>query len=150
MSAIIRPIKADDVEAVRRQMFAHLSPAALAEYLASHPVESARTEKILLGYEGICLVAEQAGKIIGFIMGVIAPKVAPEIRYAVIENLRVEPEHRHQGVGSQLLEQFRRLVISRGATRLTVDVSPNNESAIRFYRRFELVPATLTLESDLY
>ena len=149
MSAFIRPIEEGDIEAVRRQMFAHISPAALASYLTSHPAEAARTEKILLGHEGICLVAEQPGKIIGFILGVVAPKVAPEIRYAVIENLRVEPEYRRRGVGSQLLEQFRRQGISQGATRLSVDVSPRNESAINFYRRLGLAPSTLTLESNI-
>lgn len=145
----IRLIESSDIAAVREQVYAHLSEAARAEYLSSHPAAAARTAAILSGKEGACLVAQSNGKIAGFLMGTLAEPITPEIRYGVIDNIRVIPELRGQGIGSQLVVNFSEWAAKSGATRLSVDVSPRNESALRFYARHGLTPATLILESDL-
>ncbi|MCX7819120.1 MAG: GNAT family N-acetyltransferase [Kiritimatiellae bacterium] len=87
--------------------------------------------------EGIALLAEDGGRVIGYLLGCLestAEYSVPETA-AVIECLFVRPSSRGQGVGRQLVERFEEWARASGAHRLRVAVSAANRGALRFYRR---------------
>jgi len=129
--------------------YSHLSAGARAEYFRLNPAAAARTENILTGSDGLCLVAETGGEIISYLIGSLETNPLTPIVYAALENLYVQPMSRRQGVGSEIFEQFRSWAESAGATRFKVDVSPKNTAAIKFYEHLLFAPATLTLERRL-
>lgn len=52
-----------------------------------------------------------------------------------IQSLRVHPDLRGQGVGSQLLEECERLVCARGHAQVSLSVALDNHHAKRLYER---------------
>ncbi|GAC1372926.1 MAG: hypothetical protein NVSMB39_7160 [Candidatus Saccharimonadales bacterium] len=147
MTASIRPIKASDVATVRTLLYSHLSPESKAEYLKINPTAATRTENILAGSDGVCLVADNAGELIAYLIGSTEAYPLSSIKYASLENIYVSPKFRRQGIGSVLFEQFKLWAESTGTTRLKVDVSPKNTAAIKFYEHQSFAPSTLTMES---
>ena len=85
------------------------------------------------------LVAEDAGQIIGTIIG------AFDGRRGMVYHLAVAPEHRHRGVGTQLLTAVEKRLRERGCRRCYLMVLPENTSAQEFYRRqgWEIMPVYL-------
>lgn len=78
---------------------------------------------------GHCQVAEQGGAIVGFVcIRVIGEE-------AELLNIAVLPSARHQGVGSQLMEQALRAARQWGAKRIFLEVRESNLSALRLYQR---------------
>ena len=80
------------------------------------------------------LVAEDDGAIIGFGGAML---VGDE---AHVTNLLVAPEHRWTGVGSQIMIDLIRAMISTGARHLTLEVRSKDQAARRFYQRFGFAP----------
>jgi ribosomal protein S18 acetylase RimI-like enzyme len=57
-----------------------------------------------------------------------------EMRPIYVEELAVHPGYQGRGVGSFALEQLEHLARVRGCTHLVLEVSENNDAALRFYR----------------
>jgi ribosomal protein S18 acetylase RimI-like enzyme len=146
MPAVIRKIQPSDVETIRELHYSHLSPAAKSKYFKINPQSAARTEKMLAGLEGVCLVAGADSKTVAYLIGSLINKPLTTIQYATLENILVLPAYRRQGIGSALMHSFTAWAETAGATRLSVDVSPRNQEAITFYEHHGLAAATLTLE----
>jgi len=51
-------------------------------------------------------------------------------------NFAVEPDHQQQGIGRRLLQECETEAVRRGCSELTLEVRPDNEGAIAFYRKF--------------
>jgi ribosomal protein S18 acetylase RimI-like enzyme len=64
----------------------------------------------------------------------------------LIEELVVETESRGQGIGSALMDQLLITVEGPGCKELCLAVMPENEGAIRFYKRHGLLEEALFLE----
>ena len=77
------------------------------------------------------LVAEEMGRIIGFLFGIMSSEV--ECRVLM---LAVRKEYRNHGIGSMLLTQFLREGANRGIHFVSLEVRASNLPAIRFYQRF--------------
>lgn len=75
----------------------------------------------------ICLVAEKAGKLIGYLFAYAAADEADIARVAVLK------ESRKQGVGSELLKELGRISTERGIHKLLLDVRRSNGGAKAFY-----------------
>ncbi len=73
------------------------------------------------------LVAEQDGRIIGFI---IAYKYRDR---AYIDSLAVDQEYRGKGIGGKLLEEMEKILVSEGVEKITLSVKKDNYSALGFY-----------------
>lgn len=78
---------------------------------------------------GILLVAEdEAGQVLGF---GAARRVADE---AELQNLAVDPEHQHHGIGQRLLDGVHCRLAAAGTRRVYLEVRPSNESALALYQ----------------
>ena len=85
--------------------------------------------------DAMILVAESTEGIIGFLLakdGQRAP-VFTVRDIGMIYDLVVEPSHRRQGAGKALFEAAKAEFKSRGITHITVNYSPLNEHASRFW-----------------
>jgi len=78
------------------------------------------------------LVAEYGCRIVGFIIGVLAPGSSGRILM-----IGVDAAHRRRGLGSKLLEELLKEFIRRGVTYVDLEVATSNTSAILFYRRHQ-------------
>ncbi|KYK34842.1 MAG: hypothetical protein AYK22_04620 [Thermoplasmatales archaeon SG8-52-3] len=80
-------------------------------------------------HEGF-IIAEENHKIIGFLIGV---KINPE--YAKILMLAVSKNHRKQGIGSKLLNQFFKVILFEKIKKIDLEVRIKNKTAIKFYKK---------------
>src|SRR5256712_6359849 len=75
------------------------------------------------------MVAEDAGKIVGFILTEENPPLAHVITLVVAES------HRRQGVGSALLAESERNLALRGVRTILLETATDNETGVAFWQR---------------
>lgn len=88
--------------------------------------------------KGKLMVAESAGRIIGFVCVVIRPREEPDDTdpfYVELTELSVLPGARNSGVGGRLMEVSEEFARSAGAPSLRIRVDARNSGARRFYDR---------------
>ena len=80
----------------------------------------------------VAILAEQDGEVIGFIAGHLTrrPQCDGELQW-----INVSPDHRGQGVATELLRELADWFASNNARRICVDVQPRNRTARAFYVR---------------
>lgn len=64
----------------------------------------------------------------------------------LIEELVVDEKHRGQGIGGALMDELLKRMDGSGCRELCLAVMPDNEGAIRFYKRHGLLEEALFLE----
>lgn len=103
------------------------------------------------GRDGILLVAEDAGAVIGFLAaGLLPAAVYRRVRQvAELECMYVLPAYRGQGVGRGLVAEYLGWAAASGAPRARVEVTAQNREATRFYEREGFAPFNLILEQPL-
>ena len=67
---------------------------------------------------------------------------------AELQNLAVHPEHRHQGLGSALLEEGSKRLLQLGAKRIFLEVRTSNKPALELY--FAMGFGMHSLRKDYY
>ena len=77
------------------------------------------------------LVAEQEGKLVGFLLGVVVP--APSAT-GYVHQVGIHPDHRRRGVGKGLYEQFTERCRAAGMKRIKSLAAEGHEGPIRFHR----------------
>jgi len=92
------------------------------------------------------LVAELDGEIVGFLLLVIVYDLVEGAPVGYVQDLYVKADCRSRGFGTALLEKAVENARARGAVELHVGVHPENESAIRFYKRKGFTGQYLLLE----
>jgi len=83
-------------------------------------------------------VAEDKGRIVGYVMGVIVdmlPETFEEARSGFLADIFVLSEYRHQGVGRSLVEALRNWFQNRGVTHYEWFVAEQNAEARRFWEK---------------
>jgi len=83
-------------------------------------------------FSGTSFVAEESQGIIGFILGFLSQD---NPREAYIHLLCVHPNHRREGVASNLLEKFINEVKKKEIERISLITKPVNRRAISFYKK---------------
>jgi [ribosomal protein S18]-alanine N-acetyltransferase len=84
------------------------------------------------------MVAEDAGRIVGFILTEENPPLAHVITLDVAES------HRRQGVGSALLAESEKNLALRGVRTILLETATSNEAGVAFWQRHGyLIEATL-------
>lgn len=81
----------------------------------------------------ICLAAEKAGKLIGYLFAYVAADEVDIARVAVVK------ESRKQGVGHGLMNELRCVAEKKGITKLLLDVRRSNSVAKTFYGKHGFV-----------
>jgi ribosomal-protein-alanine N-acetyltransferase len=77
------------------------------------------------------IVAEINHKIIGFIIGVqIKPEKCKILMLSVLEN------YRRQGIGSKLLAEYLKSILSKKIKTVSLEVRTDNKKAIKFYQKY--------------
>ena len=77
----------------------------------------------------ICLTAEKAGRLIGYLFAYVAADEADIARVAVLK------ESRKQGVGSELMKELKKVGQEQGLKKLLLDVRRSNTAARAFYKK---------------
>jgi len=102
------------------------------------------TERLLMRIrreDGIAYVAEDQGRIIGLIAGVILRQSKEDLLECVpskdgrILELFVDPQHRGREVGRMLMEKIERYFVEKKCDAVHVEVFAPNLDARAFYRR---------------
>jgi [ribosomal protein S18]-alanine N-acetyltransferase len=75
------------------------------------------------------MVAEDAGRIVGFILTEENPPLAHVITLDVVES------HRRQGVGSALLAESEKNLALRGVRTILLETATSNEAGVAFWQR---------------
>lgn len=84
-------------------------------------------------YEGLWVLIE-GGQVVGFVWAAIISTLVDE-RLGYLKNLYVVPWARGRGYGARLLAVAEEWMRRLGAPRATLDVTADNETAVRLYLR---------------
>ena len=139
MSITLRPLRADDLDAVlalaaacpeaprwqRSDYLPYLDPSAEAASLRR-----------------LAMVAVSGPEVLGFAIATLllaSPEDAPEENRCELESIAVRPALRRQGIGNALLRAVLAWAVESGARLLTLEVRASNAPAIRLYQRFGFV-----------
>ncbi len=86
----------------------------------------------------VMLLAESASGVVGQLFIQLDPKNLPGGKgklTAYLYAFRVRPEHRNQGIGTQLIEEAESRLRDRGFRRAVISVAVTNPTARRLYER---------------
>lgn len=96
------------------------------------------------------VVARAAGEIVGFVMFALdRGSYEMDVTQGVVENLYVAPDHRGEGLGSELLRTAERRLDALGADTVVLEAMAANSDARRFYRRHGYDTHRVQLEKPL-
>lgn len=96
---------------------------------------------------GGLLVARVDGELAGFVMfGPESQRYEQDVQRGFVDNIYVAPDHRGEGVGSDLLAAAESKLREAGVDTLSLEVMADNERARRFYRRHGYEPHRVELE----
>lgn len=96
-------------------------------YQAPHNAPSLVIDKKLAVSDDLFFVAVSAGMVVGTIMA------GYDGHRGWIYSTAVHPDHRHQGIGSQLLAVAESRLASRGCLKINLQIMDDNESVRGFY-----------------
>jgi ribosomal protein S18 acetylase RimI-like enzyme len=114
---------------------------------ASWRVRRALYEEWLANDDAFVLVAQDDGRPVGYaLVDFRGPEEAWATgeRIAELQTLAVLPEHRGQGIGTQLVEAAFARLRALGVTEIEVATLANNAGAQRFYERLGLLRFAVT------
>jgi len=84
----------------------------------------------------ILLVAEVEGRVVGQIfLQVDSAFAGGDGRAAYLYALRVRPENRNRGIGTELVREAESVLRQRGFSRVLISVAQDNDAARRLYER---------------
>jgi len=91
------------------------------------------------------IIAEKAGQLVGTVFMIYDPWVS------LIYHLGVHPDHREEGIGTQLMDEAERRFHSRGIKNVTLFIEEENPKAVEFYekRGWRVACKTSCMEKDL-
>lgn len=118
---IVRELKVEDAAAVGELEYQSF-PDPWSEKSVLETIENPQT---------ICLAAEKAGKLIGYLLAYTAADEAEIARIAVLK------EKRKQGAGGRLLEELEERCRKKSVRKLMLDVRQGNKAARDFYTKHE-------------
>ena len=147
-----RAERLDDIESLWRAMHEFHAEAA-GEALEVAPFRRAEDswqrrrgefERWMRAGDAWLLIAEREGSPVGFAFFRICDgdwSFETNDRMGELEALSVEPELRRWGIGSLLMEEVERRLAAAGVAFIGLAVIAGNEDALRFYRRWGMVPS---------
>jgi GNAT superfamily N-acetyltransferase len=146
-----RATRLDDIESLWESM--HEYHAGVGEARAVVPFRRAEDswqrrrdefDRWMRAGDAWLLIAEREGSPVGFAFFRICDSdwsFETNERMGELEALSVEPELRRWGIGSLLMEEVERRLAAAGVAFIGLAVIAGNEDALRFYRRWGMVPS---------
>ncbi len=159
MDVIIRPATMDDMSKVQelnlilfKKEKEEYDPALDLDWVSGDGGIKYYSEKISED-DGCVLVAVVDDKIIGYICGGLAKAGSygrlPTIIVAEIHTFFILDEFRSGGIGKKLYNGFLDWSKTKNADKIRLDVHPQNELAIKFYKNNNFKEYCVALEADL-
>jgi ribosomal protein S18 acetylase RimI-like enzyme len=111
--------------------------------------EIARETLLRHALTGGLLVAREGEELLGFVS--FYPEggsFTQDVQRGIVENIYVVPEHRGEGIGSELLAAAEARLEEEGAEVLALEALAANEAAIRFYERHGYTGHRVELERE--
>jgi GNAT superfamily N-acetyltransferase len=141
-----------DVEELWRSMHEHHADvagevsdvAAFRQAADAWRRRHAEFERWMVEGDAWLLIAERDGSPVGFAFFRICEgdwSFETDERMGELEALSVEPELRRWGIGSLLMEEVERRLVSAGIGFIGLAVIAGNEDALRFYKRWGMAPS---------
>ncbi len=106
-------------------------------------------QKALSDPEYSCYIAEVDDRPVGYLIGKLKNFEYRTNRTAEIENMGVTSELRGKGVGTILIDHFKKWCKDQGANSIRVSTYFGYEQAIEFYKKQGLVPLDIVLEGKI-
>lgn len=131
---IIRLCTRDDLPAVVGLM-AELREVARGEEVNISDVSKAFSEMERRPEVYLNLIAEIAGKVVGFISVIFYRTLFHKGGTALINELIITRTERGKGLGRHLVQKVKEEALKRGLDELEVGTEKTNEAAQRFYRK---------------
>jgi GNAT superfamily N-acetyltransferase len=130
----LRPAEARDVAAVVA-LITELAEFEKLSHLLN--VDAQRLHPHLFGDKPVaeCVVGEVAGQVVGFALFFSNFSTFRCSAGLYLEDLYVQPAHRHTGLGTALLQHLGTLAVARGCRRFEWTVLDWNANAIGFYEK---------------
>lgn len=141
---------------VTRVRLAHISDARLLAELADKliPREARTAERIRVLTRSLrkqnyqLYVAEQDGRLLGFVDLWVFPDFAHAGRMGIIQNLFVDRRFRRRGLGGLLMRHVTRRASQLKLKELHVWTAFRNRAAISLYRKYGLTRKSLLLQRE--
>jgi ribosomal protein S18 acetylase RimI-like enzyme len=149
--------RVDDVEPVYRALYDHhvavttWRPAPERGADVAWQRRRKRYESTLSNSDGILLVAERDGRVVGALIGEVEDPADGSDTFAVptstahVHDLAVLPDAQGGGIGRALMDRFEHELRDRGVASYGLDVMAGNDVARRFYAALGLEPAQMTM-----
>ena len=147
----------DDVEPIYRALYEHhvtvttWRPAPERGADVAWQRRRKRYQETLSSDNGILLVAERNGRVVGALVGEVEDPADGSDTFAVptstahVHDLAVLPEAQGAGIGRALMDRFERELRERDIKSYGLDVMAGNDAASRFYAGLGLEPAQVTM-----
>jgi ribosomal protein S18 acetylase RimI-like enzyme len=147
----------DELEPVYRALYDHhvavttWRPAPERGHDVAWQRRRGRWESTLSSADGILLVAERDGGIVGALIGEVEDPADGSDTFTVptstahVHDLAVLPEAQGGGIGRKLMERFERELRERGVKSYGLDVMAGNDAARGFYAALGLEAAQVTM-----
>ena len=92
-------------------------------------------ERLLASDTFIAFAAMDDGEVVGGLAAYVLPKFEKERSEIYIYDLAVAQTHRRQGIATSMIEELRRIAVSRGASVLFVQADYGDDAAIALYTK---------------
>jgi ribosomal protein S18 acetylase RimI-like enzyme len=147
----------DDLEPVYRALYEHHVAVTTWRPAPERGVDVAwqrrrgRWEGTLKSADGLVLVAERGGLVVGALIGEVENPAEGSDTFAVptstahVHDIAVLPEAQGRGVGRALMERFEQELRERGVASYGLEVMAGNDAALAFYATLGLQVAQTTL-----
>jgi ribosomal protein S18 acetylase RimI-like enzyme len=142
----IRLMKAEDFDAVV-EIDGKVLEASRPEYYEMKFEKLFRSKD----YLPVSLVAEEDGKVVGFVMGEIyMGEYGIFQQEATLDTIGVDPDYQHKGIGEQLINEFMDHLRKVGVQKINTLVAWNDSKLIHFFSANQFSPSkTINLERNL-
>ena len=142
----IRLMKAEDFDAVV-EIDGKVLEASRPEYYEMKFEKLFRSKD----YLPVSLVAEEDGKVVGFVIGEIyMGEYGIFQEEATLDTIGVDPDYQHKGIGEQLINEFMDHLRKVGVQKINTLVAWNDSKLIHFFSANQFSPSkTINLERNL-
>jgi ribosomal-protein-alanine N-acetyltransferase len=128
--AVIRAIAQNDLDQVvriERQSFLDPYPRGLLQWLA----ENLPTLFLVATEDRIQKQTEH--ELLGYVVAQVLPSSGTRIGHVI--SIAVEPLHRREGIGAQLMQEIIRRLLEQKCTRVQLEVRVHNTAALLLYEK---------------